>query len=146
VTNTGGSIEQKSALAALLIAFQAVLSLIVSLALFASAHRAARWLFTDAAHRRLELAWAMLVVTLIAVVIAVALASFASWSRPAALVFEAFVVIGALARLAVSPVTAFVGLAIAAAVISLVASAHAPGHARGAPATRNDALSNPEAW
>ena len=117
--------ERRHAIAALLVGFQSVTSFILALALFASAHRASRWLFAPAAHRRLELAWIMLVVTVVAVVIAVALASFVAWGRVASLVFEAFVVLGAIARLAATPVSAVLALAIAATVIWLVASADA---------------------
>ena len=134
--------ERKHAIAALLVGFQSVMSLIVALALFASAHRASRWLFAAAAHRRLELAWIMIVVTLIAVVIAVALASFAEWGRFAALVFEAFVALGAIMRLAATPVSALVALAIAAAVIWLVASEDAADDNDGAVATSGPGASS----
>lgn len=117
--------ERKQVIAALLVGFQSVMALIAALALFASAHRASRWLFAEAAHRRLELAWKLIVVMAIAVVIAVALASFATWARIAAIVFEAFGALGAITRLAATPVSAVVALAIAATVIWLVARADA---------------------
>ena len=74
--------------------------------------------------------------------IAVALASFAEWGRSAALVFEAFVALGAIMRLAATPVSALVALAIAAAVIWLVASEDAADDNDGAVATSGPGASS----
>ncbi|HEX5480418.1 MAG TPA: hypothetical protein VFY79_11935 [Dehalococcoidia bacterium] len=133
---------RRRAAAALLVGFQSVMSFIVALALFASAHRAARWLMVGGAHRRLELAWIMLLATLVAVVVAVALASFASWGRVAALVFEAFVIVSALMRIGPTPVSAILALLIAGTVISLVVSTDGDGAGAGGATPRSGAESS----
>ena len=108
-------------IAVFMIALQSVLALVASLAMFASAHRIGRWAVgATIAHRRAELGLATFVVAAVACVIALFLAFDVKWARGAGIVFEALVVLGALARIGAQPAGSIVAIAFAVAVLLLV--------------------------
>jgi hypothetical protein len=116
--------------AAVLIAVQAALQLLAAGALLASAHRLHRWLpGTEVAHHRAELGLLLLVVAVVALAVAIGVATMSAWARVAAIVFEVLVVVGHLVRAGRHPYASVLGVLFAVVVIALVAQAERPNAA-----------------
>jgi hypothetical protein len=118
--------------AGLLLGFQAALGALVSLLLFASAHRLRvhHWTVAHlAARHRAGVGLFVLLVAVVVVVLAVGVIRGWAWARAGALAFEIVSVLGASLRFGMHPGGALGSMLLAAAVVALILMSD--GHGQG---------------